>query len=72
MWRLSILVRMYREGTRDENKALFNFSQLGQSITQLKHFEVKEKKKRRGEGEKKGEVTVVFISSITRSAICQI
>ena len=64
MWRLSILVRMYREGTRDENKALFNFSQLGQSITQLKHFEVKEKKK--------GEVTVVFISSITRSAICQI
>ena len=55
---------MYREETRDENKALFNFSQLGQSITQLKHFEVKEKKK--------GEVTVVFISYITGSAIFQI
>ena len=48
MWRISILVRMYCEGTRDENKALFNFSQLGQSITQLKNFEVKEKKKRQG------------------------
>ena len=42
-------------------KLFLIFPPLGQSITQLKHFEVKE--------EKKGEVTVVFISYITRSAI---